>query len=274
MDKNTPKIIVISGCDRTGKATQTEILTRLLNLGGIPAIRLETPTYDTPISKLMGAMLDGAAFEMKGAYPLDRLNTQKYKNDLRFKMNKSDGLGVLRGGDFYGAIRKGGPSMIYQLLAIAHYFEVQPSIAEALSEGKMVICDRYCIDSYIYGRVDCGDIDWIIDAQRSLIQPDIEIILDSSGYERAGEMPDDNEKRADFQKACRGSALHLADKYGWNVVYCDRKYNFPDDDSIDVKTTTVKYIQDEIHNILFAHGIQMTVDQNLIWKVVGEVLGS
>lgn len=65
-----------------------------------------------------------------------------------------------------------------QLLYIANRYEYRPQIEAWLSEGAMVICDRYLASSIAYGEAQGLDSAWLIDTQRHLPQPSATILLD------------------------------------------------------------------------------------------------
>ena len=47
------KLIVIEGCDFSGKETQSKLLVEKLNLLGINSIRLAFPMYDKPTGRII-----------------------------------------------------------------------------------------------------------------------------------------------------------------------------------------------------------------------------
>lgn len=53
-------------------------------------------------------------------------------------------------------------------------------ISDVLSQGKILLCDRYYLSSFAYQALDC-DMDWVIEMNRTakeLAKPDIHIFLD------------------------------------------------------------------------------------------------
>jgi dTMP kinase len=67
---------------------------------------------------------------------------------------------------------------VLQLLYIANRFEYKAQILEALSQGAVVICDRYLASSIAYGEAFGLDAAWLADAQRLLPQPALTVLLD------------------------------------------------------------------------------------------------
>ena len=78
-----------------------------------------------------------------------------------------------------------------QLLYVANRYERRDRIATALTEGVIVLCDRYVASSVAYGEAQGVDPEWLVAIQRRLPQPDLTILLDippevSARRKRAG----------------------------------------------------------------------------------------
>jgi len=67
---------------------------------------------------------------------------------------------------------------VMQLLYVANRFEKKPQIDAAISEGTVIVCDRYLASSIAYGEALGLDPAWLADVQRHLPQPDLTILLD------------------------------------------------------------------------------------------------
>ncbi len=65
-----------------------------------------------------------------------------------------------------------------QLLYIANRFEFRTRIAEWLTAGTMVVCDRYLASSIAYGEAQGVDAVWLSELQRPLPQPALTLFLD------------------------------------------------------------------------------------------------
>ena len=70
------------------------------------------------------------------------------------------------------------PPDVMQLLYIANRYERKPQIERWLSEGTIVVCDRYLASSVAYGEAHGLDAAWLFDVQRHLPTPDLTILLD------------------------------------------------------------------------------------------------
>ena len=73
--------------------------------------------------------------------------------------------------------REYGPDVI-QMLMIANRYEWKPAILQALSEGWIVVADRYLASSVAYGEAQGLDPDWLFEAQKYLPQPSLTVMID------------------------------------------------------------------------------------------------
>lgn len=67
---------------------------------------------------------------------------------------------------------------VMQLLYVANRYEYRDDIQRWLSEGGVVVCDRYMASSIAYGEAHGLDPGWLADIQRFLPAPDLTILLD------------------------------------------------------------------------------------------------
>jgi len=78
-----------------------------------------------------------------------------------------------------------GPDVM-QLLYVANRYEKKPQIEKMLTDGGVVICDRYLASSIAYGEAQGLDGAWLREMQRHLPQPDLTILLDIAPGTAAG----------------------------------------------------------------------------------------
>jgi dTMP kinase len=81
--------------------------------------------------------------------------------------------------------REYGPDVM-QLLYVANRYERRSAIERRLSEGVVLVCDRYLASSIAYGEAQGLDPVWLQDMQRFLPQPDLTILLDIAPETAAG----------------------------------------------------------------------------------------
>jgi dTMP kinase len=64
------------------------------------------------------------------------------------------------------------------LLYVANRYEYRPRIESWLSEGTVVVCDRYLASSIAYGEAQGLDPAWLTEIQKYLPQPSLTLLLD------------------------------------------------------------------------------------------------
>ena len=70
------------------------------------------------------------------------------------------------------------PPDVMQLLYVANRYEHRDDMMKWLSDGGVVVCDRYMASSIAYGEAQGLDPVWLADIQRFLPAPDLTILLD------------------------------------------------------------------------------------------------
>jgi dTMP kinase len=121
---------------------------------------------------------------------------------------------ALRGERDYGAD-------VMQLLYVANRFEWKPDIARELSNGTVLVCDRYRASSVAYGEAHGLDARWLESMQEPLPAPDLTILLDmapevSLARKQAGR--DKYERDLDLLGRVRQSYLRQAQEGQWIVL--------------------------------------------------------
>lgn len=129
-------------------------------------------------------------------------------------------------------IRSGGAGNISQrteaLLFVADRNDHTENIRKMVSEGKVVLCDRYFASTVAYQSAklngDASDRDWLIGINGQFIdEPDAVILLDIDprvGLGRVGIRGEEISKfeRLDFQNQVRANYLRLAEEFGFDVI--------------------------------------------------------
>jgi len=100
------------------------------------------------------------------------------------------------------------------LLFTADRWAHQKEIGQALSGGKIVICDRYFLSTYVYQSVQGVDLEWIKTAHEGIKVPDLQILLDLDPETAMGRLEtSDLFENADFLKKVRERYLELNDGF-------------------------------------------------------------
>ena len=81
-----------------------------------------------------------------------------------------------------------------QLLYVANRYEKKPQIEQLLSDGVVVICDRYLASSIAYGEAQSLDGAWLRDIQKYLPPADLTILLDIAPETAAGRKTTNRDK--------------------------------------------------------------------------------
>lgn len=148
--------IAIEGIDACGKSTQAKLLSERLN-----AKMYRFPDDETPIGKLIRAYLNRewtlamAPLECPAAdgpeVNVDRLVTNVYEAD----------------------------ALVFQALHFANRLEKAMEITQTMHTlGQDVVADRYLASAIVYGGAYGLDVDYLIQVQQWLPQPDLNILLD------------------------------------------------------------------------------------------------
>jgi dTMP kinase len=117
------------------------------------------------------------------------------------------------------------PPDVLQLLFIANRYEYGPRIERWLSEGAVVLCDRYLASSVAYGEAQGLDPGWLSDVQCHLPQPDLTILLDIGpdvSVRRKALERDRLEHDRALQERARASYLRQAQQPAWRRIDGER----------------------------------------------------
>lgn len=129
-------------------------------------------------------------------------------------------------------IRSGSAGKISQrteaLLFVADRNDHTEKIIDWVSQGYVVLCDRYFASTIAYQSAkldgDSTDTEWLTKINEQFIKgPDRTILLDvepRTGLDRVGSRGEEKSKfeRMDFLEQVRSNYLELAGKYGFKVI--------------------------------------------------------
>jgi dTMP kinase len=107
---------------------------------------------------------------------------------------------------------------VLQLLYIANRYEYRPRLESWVSDGTIVLCDRYVASSIAYGEAFGLDPSWLADVQRGLPVPDLTVLLDitpATAVGRKASGRDRFERDLALLARVRESYLRLAAGPGW-----------------------------------------------------------
>jgi dTMP kinase len=126
-----------------------------------------------------------------------------------------------------------GPDTL-QLLYVANRYEYRARLELWLSQGDVVVCDRYRASSVAYGESQGLDAAWLADIQRHLPKPDITVLLDiapETAVKRKAAGRDRFERDLALLARVRESYRRQAAAPGWVLINAEQS---PDDVSAAV----------------------------------------
>src|SRR5262245_1087167 len=134
--------------------------------------------------------------------------------------------------------REFGPEVM-QLLYVANRFEHKPQLEFWLSDGGVVVCDRYRASSVAYGEAHGLDPARLAEIQRQLRAPDVTILLDiapETAAKRKAAGRDRFERDLDLLARVRESYRRQATQPGWVMINAEQN---PDTVAAEVSQVVV-----------------------------------
>jgi dTMP kinase len=188
--------IDFEGIDGCGKGTQVERAVGYLRQAFSKATSLKYPDRTTPIGKLIDAYL-------KGKVTLDWWSREDR----------------LERGDAQLATDN---ALAMQGLQWANRLECQYKLQKLLSRGH-VVADRYCASGIAYGTADGLDLGYLLEANSTLEQSDLTILLDIPVEESWKRRPERQEMyEADPERLRKARTVYLqlakANPHKWLVL--------------------------------------------------------
>lgn len=107
---------------------------------------------------------------------------------------------------------------VMQLMYVANRYEHRGRMLQWLSDGAVLVCDRYLASSIAYGEAQGLDAGWLRDIQRFLPPPDLTILLDISpdtAVRRKAAGRDRYERDLALLSRVRASYQRQAQAAGW-----------------------------------------------------------
>ncbi len=112
--------------------------------------------------------------------------------------------------------------IVRQLLFAANRYERNEDIGELVQNNDFVVIDRYIPSGLAYGIANGIEIDWMLNLESYLNQPDIVVLLDISSDISKQRKPEENrdvyEKDLKFLEKVRKIYLKLANTFDWIII--------------------------------------------------------
>jgi len=121
---------------------------------------------------------------------------------------------------FFSGERSYSPRVRHMLLA-ANRWEKREEIENYLSEGIIVIMDRYTESNLVYGVANGLPLDWLIGLEEGLPRTNLVIVLDAPTrkiFNRKTNPKDKYEENLALQERARTIYLELAKRFRWVVI--------------------------------------------------------
>lgn len=107
-----------------------------------------------------------------------------------------------------------------QLLYVANRYEKLEELRDAMENIDYIILDRYKASGLAYGLITGLDMEWCIQLESGLPDPDHTFLFDTpveESFKRKQEGRDVYERQLDFLASVRRAYLDLAKRYEWTV---------------------------------------------------------
>ena len=110
------------------------------------------------------------------------------------------------------------------MLYAANRWETKAELDSTLAETDATLVNRYTGSNLAYGVSSGLALDWLLNLEAGLPEPDVVLVLDAPPANltprRGGK--DSYERNASLQTKARSAYLDLAARFGWTVVNADR----------------------------------------------------
>ncbi len=117
--------------------------------------------------------------------------------------------------------RSSYPPEVRHILFAANRWEEKERLEAALSKAEVVLVNRYTASNYAYGVANGLRVEWLMNLEAGLPEPDLVVVLDaptSDLRQRRARDKDEYEKDASLQERTRAAYLRLAGDLHWRVV--------------------------------------------------------
>ena len=118
------------------------------------------------------------------------------------------------------------PPEVRAMLYAANRWETKAELEATLSRTDVTIVNRYTGSNLAYGVSSGLELDWLLNLESGLPEPDLVLVLDAPPAKlvpRRGKNKDSYERNADLQEKARRAYLEHATKFGWTVVDANRE---------------------------------------------------
>ena len=209
------KFIAIYGINNIGKSTQTSLLVQKLMNAGIQVEYIKYPIYDLdPTGKMLNEILRGkqkhsvqSMIEFFEGTKVKRPNARR-KPAITFRKQ------TIAAKEIRQRVTEEELQMWYSL----NRYQFDPQIRKKLASGISIVAEDYTGTGLAWGAAKGADLDWLINVNKFLITPHIEILIDGERFLAGKEKNHLHESSDRLINKARKSFQNLAQKNKWQIV--------------------------------------------------------
>lgn len=178
------KFIAIYGINGIGKTTQVDLLVEYLKASKKNASRLKYPIYD---------------LEPEGPF------IHKYLREPEFRAQNELSTHELQ--EKYSQNRR----------------RYETKLKERLADGEWIVAEDYKGTGIAWGLTWGGELEYLEEINKDLLEPDLEILMHGSRFLSAIEKDHRNEMDSERIVICKNFHELLANRYGWKKINANQK---------------------------------------------------
>lgn len=209
------KFIAIYGINNIGKSTQTSLLVQKLVSKGIRVEYIKYPIYDLdPTGKMLNEILRGkqkrsiqSMIEFFEGTKVRRPNSKR-KPVVSFRRQ------AIAPKELRQRVTEEELQMWYSL----NRYQFDPQIRKKLASGTTIVAEDYTGTGLAWGAAKGADLGWLIEVNKFLQNPDLEILIDGERFLAGKEKVHLHESSDRLISKARKSFQKLAKKNQWNIV--------------------------------------------------------
>lgn len=133
----------------------------------------------------------------------------------------------------------------FQQLYIQNRFDYQPQLCKKINDGVNIVAEDYVGTGLAWGWTKGADLEKLIESNKGLLKPDLEILLDGERFLQAKEENHQHESNDEFMEHCRTNHLQLAERFGWEIVDANQSIEEVQKDILGIAERKVKEIMNE-----------------------------
>jgi len=214
------KFIAIYGINNIGKSTQTSLLVQRLVSAGFRVEYIKYPIYDLdPTGKMLNEILRGK--QKKSVQSMIEFfeGTRVKKPSARRKPIVSFRRQTIAPKEVRQRVTEEELQMWYSL----NRYQYDPQIRKKLASGTTIVAEDYTGTGLAWGSAKNADLNWLIEVNKFLCRPDLEILIDGDRFLAGKEKVHLHESSDRLIGKARKSFQKLARKNQWKIVNANQE---------------------------------------------------